>query len=405
MSNDVLDAALALAPKVANVATDVAARNIGREAIIRATFLSLVSGRPAFFLGSPGINKTGTVQDVARNIDGAVFYDALMPTIVSIEQLLVEETRIEESVDANGVKSIRTRDTLGRAASAHVLFADEIWKAEPRVLQTLLDLSKGDGVRHEGRMMKTPLLAFVAASNELPDPEGNLGAMWSRMTIRAVVNSLDRAGKKSLVAARMNRARGTASAPVKLSLEDVEWLREGRPMVEVSDDIVEIVLDLYQQLLDEDQAGFDWLWKDDRRFGRVFDVLQASALLDGRSKVGKSDLKALELLLWDTPEQIPTIKAKIAPLTRTPLSDAQEVIDTLLSPSGTVAEAKAGDRNKLVAALAQFEETERELDRLSGEASGDEKSAILVLRKQLDEEKQATVATMLGTKFRVKQNN
>lgn len=400
-----LDAALALAPKVADVAADVAARNIGREALIRATFLSLVSGRPAFFLGSPGINKTGTVEDVARNIDGAVFYDALMPTIVSVEQLLVEETHIEETIDVNGIKSIRTRDTLGRAAAAHILFADEIWKAEPRVLQALLDLSKGDGVRHEGRMVKTPLLAFVAASNELPDPEGNLGAMWSRMTIRTVANSLDRSGKKSLVAVRINRARGTVSTPVKLSLEDIEWLREGRPLVEVSNDIVEIVLDLYQQLLDEDQAGFDWLWKDDRRFGRVFDVLQASALLDGRSKVGKSDLKTLELLLWDTPEQIPTIKAKIAPLMRTPLSDAQEVIDTLLAPSGTVAEAKAGDRNKLVAALAQFEETERELDRLSGEASGDEKSAILVLRKQLDEEKQATVTAILGTKFRVKQTN
>lgn len=403
MSQDMLDAALALAPKVANVAADVVARNIGREALIRTTFLSLVSGRPAFFLGSPGINKTGTVQDMSRSIDGAVFYDALMPTIVSVEQLLVEKTSIEESTDANGIKSIRTRDTLGRAAAAHILFADEIWKAEPRVLQTLLDLSKGDGVRHEGRMMKTPLLAFVAASNELPDPEGNLGAMWSRMTIRAVVNSLDRAGKKSLVAARINRARGTASAPAKLTLEDIEWLREGRPLVEVSNDIVEIVLDLYQQLLDEDTAGFDWLWKDDRRFGRVFDVLQASALLDGRGKVGKSDLKALELLLWDTPEQIPTIKAKIAPLTRTPLSDAQEVIDTLLAPSGTVAEAKAGDKNKLVPAITQFEEAERELERLSNESSGDERAAILALRKQLDGEKHATVNAMLGSKFRVKQ--
>jgi MoxR-like ATPase len=393
-----LDVALALAPKVTNVAADVAARNIGREALIRATLLSLVSGRPAFFLGSPGINKTGTVQDVSRSIDGAVFYDALMPTIVSVEQLLVEETSIEESIGSNGTKSIRAWDTLGRAAAAHILFADEIWKAEPRVLQTLLDLSKGDGVRHEGSMVKTPLLAFITASNELPDPEGNLGAMWSRMTIRAVANSLDRAGKKSLVAARINRARGSASTPVKLSLEDVEWLREGRPMVEVSNDTVELVLDLYQELFDEDQAGFGWLWSDDRRFGRVFDVLQASALLDGRAKVGKSDLKALELLLWDTPEQIPTIKAKIAPYTRTPLSEAQEVVDTLLAPDGTVAKVRAGDRNKVVAAITQFEETECELDRLSSEASGDEKTAIVALRKQVSDDKQDLVASILGAK-------
>lgn len=396
--SQILTAALALASKVTAVASDVATRNIGREPIIRATLLALVSGRPAFFLGSPGINKTGTVQDVARGIEGAIFYDALMPTIVSPEQLLVEQTSIEESTDTHGVKSIRTRDTLGRAAAAHIVFADEIWKAEARVLQTLLDLSKGDGVRHEGRMIPTPLLAFVAASNELPDPEGNLGAMWSRMTIRAMVNSLDRAGKKSLVTARINRSRGTASAPAKLTLGDIQQLREGRKLVEVGDDIVETVLDLYQQLLDEDATGFAWLWADDRRFGRVFDVLQASALLGGRAKVGKLDLKALELLLWDTPEQIPTVKAKIAPLVRTPLSDAQELIDTLLSPSGTVAAAKAGDKTKLVAALTQFEDAERELERLTSEAGADEKDGILALRQQLAEEKQATLSAMLGTK-------
>ena len=185
-----LQQAIALAPKVQAVADSLLDRNIGREKIMSASLLALVSGRPAFFLGSPGINKTGTVQDLAGCISGAVFYDALMPTIVSVEQLLVEKTSIEESVDENGVKSISTSDKLGRAANAHILFADEIWKAEPRVLQTLLDLSKGDGVRHEGVMIKTPLLAFIAASNELPEPEGNLDAMWSRMTIRAVVESL-----------------------------------------------------------------------------------------------------------------------------------------------------------------------------------------------------------------------
>lgn len=398
MSQTMLDAALALAPKVANVAADVAVRNIGREAMIRATFLSLVTSRPAFFLGEFGLNKTATLQDIAGRIEGAVFYDALMPTIVSVEQLLVEQTSIEESTDAAGVKSIRTRDTLGRAAAAHVLFADEIWKAEPRVLQTVLDLAKGDGVRHEGRMVKTPLLAFLAASNELPDPEGNLGAMWSRMTIRVVVNPLDRAGKKSLVAARLSRMRGGGSTPQRLTMAEVEQLRAARPLVEVPDEIVELVLGLYQELLDEDQVGFDWLWSDDRRFGRVFDVMQASALLDGRGKVGKSDLKALELLLWDTPEQIPTIKAKVAPLVRTPLSDAQEQVDALFAPGGAVDAVARGDITKLTPAVSQFLEVEKELDRLVGEAVGDEKAAIAGLREEVGTKKADFIARATGVR-------
>ncbi|MDE1946918.1 MAG: AAA family ATPase [Patescibacteria group bacterium] len=362
--------------------------------------LSLVSGRPAFFLGSPGINKTGTVQDIARRIDGAVFYDALMPAIVSVEQLIVESTSIEELPAVNGGKSIRTHDKIGRAAAAHIVFADEVWKADPRVLQTTLDLAKGDGIRWDGQTVKTPLLAFVAASNELPEPEGNLGALWSRMTIRAEIKSLDRTGKKNLVAARLNRAQAGKSAPASatLTLVEVETLREVRPFVEVSDEIVEITLDLYQQLLDGDNAGFAWLWADDRRFGRCFDVLQANALLDGRVRVGKQDLRVLEYLLWDTPEQIATVKAKIAPLCRTPMSDAQELFDTLFAPGGVIAEALAGNRDKIVAAITQFEEAEKDLGRLAGEASHDEKTKIAELLAKVGEEKQNAVAAILGAK-------
>lgn len=397
--NAVLQDATALAVKVSAVATDVASRNIGREALIRATLLSLVSGRPAFFLGTPGINKTGTVQDIAQAVEEAEMFDALMPTIVSVEQLLVESTSIEETPTAQGGKSIATRDTLGRAASAHIVFADEIWKAEPRVLQTLLDLSKGDGVRHEGQLVKTPLMAFIAASNELPDPEGNLGAMWSRMTIRAVVNSLDRGGKKALVTARLNRARGTGAAPDKLTLAEVETLRAARPMVEVDNSIVEIVLDLYQELLDADNEGFQWLWDDDRRFGRVFDVLQAAALLEGRDRVSKTDLRVLELLLWDTPEQIALVREKIAPLCRTPLTEANELVESLLAVGGVVAEAKNGNRDKIVPALTQFEEAINALGELVDDATGAEKAEIEQILARVEQEKLETVTAATGMRI------
>lgn len=115
MSN-LLSQAIALAPKVKAISDEVLAQHIQRGDVVKATWLSLVSGRPAFFLGSPGIDKTGTIQALARRISGAVFFDALMPTVVSVEQLLVESTSIEEVPTANGGKMIRTHDTLGRAA-------------------------------------------------------------------------------------------------------------------------------------------------------------------------------------------------------------------------------------------------------------------------------------------------
>ncbi len=390
----------ALAAKIQSVSKNVLVKHIQRDEIVKATLLSLMSGRPVFFLGVPGIDKTGTIQDLAKGIQGVIFYDALMPTIVSAEQLLVESTSIEEKPTVDGGKSISTRDTLGRAAKAHMLFADEIWKAEPRVLQTLIDLAKGDGVRHEGQMVKTPLLAFLSASNELPDTEGNLGAIWSRMTIRVAMNPLDRAGKAALVKARLARDRNsTAIQSVQLTLADIETLRKIRPQVEVPDSIVEIVLDILEQLRDEKAQDFSWLWSDDRRFGRIFDVMQANALLDGRMMVGKQDLAVLEWLLWDTPEQIPVVKAKIAPYCWTPLMDAQEIVNALLSPTGAVEEVRKGSRVKGVQAITQCEEAEKELNRLKRETKETAMTAeIDKLINQVNSAKADVVAVFMGTK-------
>jgi len=390
----------ALVAKIVAISQDVLNRHVQRSEVVKATWLSLISGRPAFFLGTPGIDKTGVVQGMAGHISECIFYDALMPMIVSAEQLLVESTAIEEIPMPNGGKSIRTSDTLGRAALAHIMFADEIWKAEPRVLQTTLDLSKGDGVRHEGNLVKTPLLAFLAASNELPDPEGNLGAAWSRMTIRVVVNSLDRANKINLVKARLSRDRAVSSAAsVQLTLEEIKELRKFRPSVEIPDEIIDIVLDIYQELINDSAADFQWAWDDDRRFGRVFDVLQANALLSGRTKVAKSDLAVLEWLLWDTPDQIGTVKAKLAPYTRTPLTDAQELVDALLSPSGVVNMVLGGNRGKGVEALTQCESAVNELTRLESEVSDSVMlEAVTTLKQQVKDLKDNVIAVVTGTR-------
>ena len=249
--------------------------------------------------------------------------------------------------------------------------------------------------------METPLLSFLAASNELPDPEGNLGAIWSRMTIRVQVDPLNRAGKKSLVQARLARDRsdGITTMIDQLTLADIEVLRKARPDVKVSDEIVEIVLDILQELVDDESSDFQWAWDDDRRFGRIFDVMQANALLNGRDMVNKSDLSVLEWLLWDTPEQIPVVKAKILSYCRTVLSEAQEMVDALLSPSGTVKAVLEGDRSKGVNALTQCESTEKELQRLKNEAETTAmKSEVEDLISQVNSTKEDVIAVVTGQK-------
>lgn len=399
--NQQLQQALGLTAKVKALVSEVTSSHIGRDDIVNAVWLSLISGHPAFFLGPFGVDKTGTVGAIVKRVNGAIFYDALMTTVGTPEEMLVASTSIEETPLPSGGRKIATSDELGLAAAAHVVFADEMFKAEERVLNALIDLAKGDGVRHGGQMVATPLMSFLAASNELPDAEGNLGAVWSRMTIRVQVRPLEAAGKKILVAARIkrDRANGKASASAQMTLAEVEALRKARPFVDVPDDVVYTTLEILQELVNDTSSDFHWAWDDDRRFGRLFDVMQANALLDGRAIVTKQDLRVLEWLLWDTPEQQAIVRAKVAPYARTPLDDAQETVDSLLAPGGTVAIVLGGNRAKGVEALTQCESAGKEIARLEGAATDTAmKQAIGALRQQVEKAKLDVIAVVTGAK-------
>lgn len=402
---ELLEKAIALAPKVQGIVGEVLSRHIGRYQEVWTALLSLIAGHPVFYLGTPGVDKTGTVKAVARRIAGAKFFSAMMPGVTSFEQLFIAHTAIEER-EENGAKLIAPRDVPGLAAAAHIFFGDEIWKAEATLLNPLLDFANGDGVRIEGETIKTPLVSFVAASNELPDPENNLSALWSRMTIRVVVHPLSWEEKDRLVDARLERDRqeslGTEETQAEVTLDEVSLLRRARPFVELPKDIRQVVVEIIQSLSSAEQDFSEMFdgegrFADDRRFGRLFDVMQANALLSGRTTVVKSDMVVLEWLLWDRPEQIAVVKAKVAPYCRTALSDAQELLDTLLAPGGTVAAVLGGDRAKGVQALTQVEETEKELVRLSGEADDAAmKVSIAELAQKVKEAKEGVVAKVLG---------
>jgi hypothetical protein len=202
----------------------------------------------------------------------------------------------------------------------------------------------------------------------------------------------------------LNRYRETAegekaeSKVETLTLEEAKMLKKARPFVEISEEIIETVLSFLEELLDDDSSDFQWAWDDDRRFGRLFDVMQANALLNGRTKVTKTDMSVLEWMLWDEPGQIAVLKAKLAPYTRTVLDEAQEVIDALLAPGGTVDTVLGGNRSKAVEALTQAEEAEKELKRLKGEADAQDAVDIEALLTQLSDTKKDIIAVVTGQK-------
>jgi MoxR-like ATPase len=338
---------------------------------------------------------------MAKRIEGASFYERLIPQVRSSDQLFVTRTDVLETT-VDGGTSIALRRQYGRAADAHLFFGDEFFKDESNpALLDLIDFALDGFIRTDEGVLDTPLMFFAAAGNEVPEYDGNLGAVWSRMTLRLSVQSLTRNQKLALHHARtvryQTRVTGeTGGVKSVMTLDDLKALQDARPFVEVPDAVMETVLDIYDELATRTDADFTYITGDDRRFGRIADVMQAHALINGRDMVTSEDLRVLAWILWDTPEQIPVLAEVLAPYTRTAMSEAQELVDALLSATGSVEAAKTGDVAKAVEALTQLRTAGVELDRLMSEASGDDKTAIAKLKDQVREAQETVMKKMTG---------
>jgi MoxR-like ATPase len=403
-TTQLLTDALALAPKIRQISNEVVMKNIGRQDLITVTWLGLISGRPVFALGPTGVNKTATIRQMAERVDGAVFDERLIPGVKSAADLFVESTKVNEAPQPDGSKDISLKETLGRAARANIFFGDEFFKDEEHpVLDEMIDFALEGTIRHEGGRTKTPLMLFIAAGNETPDPQGRLAAVWSRMTLRLVVESMNRAERKAAFVARslqyQHAVTGEATQGTLMTLEDIRIMRDAWKFVEVPESIQDTVLDIYDELANQSNVQFGLLG-DDRRYLRIYDVMRAHALMQGRSTVGAADLGILKWMLWDEPGQLPVLREVLIPYTRTPLTEAQELVNAWLSPSGALVAAKGGNISKGVEALSQGNATVSQLNKLCDEAQQVGEigmvSEIQSLCQQVQTELEALIAKMTG---------
>lgn len=268
---------------------------LDREDVCRMTLLALAAEESVFLYGPPGTAKSMAAKWAASILDTDKYFSCL----------LNQYTQPDELFGPVSIKSLEngTRETLtqGYMPEAEIAFLDEIWKAGPAILNTLLTICNEKTFRNGNRTEEVPLKLLLSASNEFPSEDSGLEPLYDRFLIRMCVGPIGRKDSfVSMITGKKDPQAVTKAEPV--TKEELEGWRRGSEEVEVPKEITDFLYSMRLRLNERD------IYVSDRRWKKIVNLLRTSAHLNGRKKVGYSDLFVLENTLWTRPEDKAAVK-------------------------------------------------------------------------------------------------
>lgn len=294
-----------------------------REDTIKLCLLAALAGESVFLLGPPGIAKSLIAKRLIQAFDNSSYFEYLMTRFSTPEEVF-GPLSIQELKD-NG-RYVRL--TEGYLPTAQVVFLDEIWKAGPAILNTLLTVVNEKTFKNGSDIERVPMRLLVSASNELPDEDSGLEALYDRMLVRVFVNRIqNKQNFKSMLTAGTSQE---AEIPKGLAITDIEyhqWQKELEKL-ELTDNafnkLYELKTMLEETVKQQGSTSESDLYVSDRRWKKAVKLLKASAFFSGRDSVNPLDILLLQDCLWHSPESRDVVRSVVKDFALNRAFDQQE---------------------------------------------------------------------------------
>lgn len=292
---------------LAALRAELKAKFIERDDEIDAVLTALVAEEHVLLLGPWGTAKSNLANALQQALACKEF-----------SVLLTKHTTPEEVFGPFNLPLLKQgkyeRVTTGRFPEAELAFLDEIFKSSSAILNAFLTALNERWFDNGGIRQAIPLTVCIAASNELPQDEG-LGALFDRFLIRRWTRYIsDRDNMRRLLLS------GEIVITSRISQDELLALRAARRAADFSN-MIESLLTI------KDEMGAAGLEVSDRRWKKVVKLVQASAVMHGRSKATTEDLIPCADALWDDPDDHSKVYGLVARAVSPDLEKALQLMD------------------------------------------------------------------------------
>lgn len=337
--------------KLEEIKRSLNAKFYERENEVEGILLALLARQHMLMIGPAGTAKSALSTELAKIIDGTNYF----------QWLLTPFSTPEEVFGPLSLKELETgvykRNTANKMPEADIVFLDEIFKANSAILNSLLTLINERLFYNGDAPVETPLLSVIGASNEYPEEEEGLEALFDRFLLRYEISFIE--DEQNFLS--MLKSEGKGEDVPSLNLMELHQLQEVTDNVDVPDEVFNTLVTIRRMLFDEG------IRPSDRRFKQALCVLKAKAVLHQRNHVKIADLVVLEHALWETLDQKETVFNLIRRYTThsveqtlaTVEREAEEIYDMAVRDQSSEAGLEAMEKLRvLISDLEQLKDNE-----------------------------------------------